>query len=143
MFGLFKGKQEEASTTGSNTSNHVYIQSKDHAWVPARLLETSGDEAKVSVPNYKDEQSMQSDGGRGARGTTPMTVKLSTYPNKALPLQNVNEDGTLKEHEDMVDLPFLHEVSREELVSLKMLAICTDQLTYTFSLWYRPPSCIT
>ena len=41
-----------------------------------------------------------------------MTVEMKDYPNSALPLQNVDEHGNLNEVEDMVDLPFLHEVSR-------------------------------
>lgn len=80
----------------SSTSNHVYIHSKEHKWVPASLLRTDGETATVRVTDTKTEE----------------TIKLTDYPNNVLPLQNVDEHGKLKEVDDMVDLPFLHEVSR-------------------------------
>lgn len=95
----------------ASTSNYVYIKSDEHAWVPARVLQQNDGKAVVSVPLYKDEQAIQSDGGRTARRNDKVTVKLADYPNSALLLQNVDENGLLKEVEDMVDLPFLHEVS--------------------------------
>ena len=101
-FGAKKEKPEEQNT-GDNTSNFVYVASNDHSWVPGRLVETDGVEAKVSLPNYKDEQSLVSDGGRSARGSTQVTVKLSDYASGALPLQNVSEGGVLNEVEDMVE----------------------------------------
>ena len=101
----------ESITVAANTSNYVYIRSSDHAWVPGRLLETDGETSVVSVPRFKDEQEIQSDGGRMKRHVK-MTVEMKDYPNSALPLQNVDEHGNLNEVEDMVDLPFLHEVSR-------------------------------
>ena len=94
-----------------NTSNHVYIRSEEYAWVPGRLLETNGSTATVSVPQYKDEQAIQSDGGRSAKKFDKVQINLEEYHNKALLLQNVDEEGRLKEVEDMVELPFLHEVS--------------------------------
>jgi len=104
-----------------NTSNHVYVRSKEYAWVPARLLEAVGTTATVSIPHYKDEQSIQSDGGRGAKRFEKATVELSDYPAGALLLQNVDEEGHLKEVEDMVDLPFLHEVSPPFPVGVEFL----------------------
>lgn len=95
----------------SSTSNHVYVLHDDYAWVPARVLETTETTALVSIPEYKDEQLIQSDGGRAAKKFTKRQILLSDYPNAALLLQNVSEEGLLKEVEDMVDLPFLHEVS--------------------------------
>jgi hypothetical protein len=94
------------------TSNYVYVQSKDFAWVPARVVEVRENEAVVQVHRYPNEQAIVSDCGRSAlRGSEPTIVKLADYPNNALPLQNISEEGILQEVEDMVDLPFLHEVS--------------------------------
>lgn len=89
-------------------SNNVYILSKDHAWIPARVIESNETEAEVSIPHFKEEQAIQSDGA--SKGSDRQTIQLADYPNKALPLQNVDEKGVLNEVEDMVDLPFLHEV---------------------------------
>lgn len=92
------------------TSNHVYVKSDEYAWVPARLLESDGEKATVSIPLYRDEQAIQSDGGRGSKTSSKVVVELKDYPTRALYLQNVDEEGNLREVEDMVDLPFLHEV---------------------------------
>ena len=96
----------------AGTSNHVYVLSEDYSWVPARVVEYKDKEVIVSIPQYKEEDAIASDGGRSAKGKqTTQTIDLTTYPNKSLPLQNVDEQGLLQEVEDMVDLPFLHEVS--------------------------------
>lgn len=108
---------QAAAAASTNTSNHVYIKSEEYAWVPARLLETNGGKAEVSVPQYKDENTLQSDGGRAAVRFEKKTVDLSDYPNGALLLQNVDEEGCLNEMEDMVDLPFLHEVRKCSIYS--------------------------
>lgn len=98
-------------SAAASTSNHVYVRSDDHAWVPARLLESNSDGvATVSIGAYDNEQAIQTDAG--AKRTTLQKVKLSDYPNNTLLLQNVDEDGHLKLVEDMVDLSFLHEVSQ-------------------------------
>lgn len=89
----------------------VYIRSKEYAWVPAIQTGVSGNKATVKVPQYKDEQSIASDGGRGAKKQKDETVDLKTYPNGVLPLQNVDGSGCLLEFPDMVELPYLHEVS--------------------------------
>lgn len=89
----------------------VYIKDADFAWVPAKLEKTEGDKAYVSVPQYKDEQSITSDGGRGAKTSVDKVVNLKDYAHKVLPLQNVDGNGCLLEHADMVKLPYLHEVS--------------------------------
>jgi hypothetical protein len=83
---------------------HVYILDQQYAWRPAILGETKGDKAYVTVPEYKDEQSMMSDGGRRAKKGEEITIDLKSYPHKVLPLQN---DG---EYADMVHMPYLHEV---------------------------------
>jgi hypothetical protein len=88
-----------------------YIKDADYAWVPAILSKTEGDKAYVQVPQYKDEQSIMSDGGRGAKGEpVEKVVNLKDYAHKVLPLQNVDKNGCLTEHADMVKLSYLHEV---------------------------------
>lgn len=98
-----KGETGDANTSG------VYVLDKEFAWVPAKLIEQSGDKAKVSIPTYADEASILTDGGKGAQSWREETVSLKHYPGQALPLQNL-QNGVLNEKEDMVDLPFLHEV---------------------------------
>ena len=95
------------------TSNHVYIRHDRFGWIPARVLEsnTETQTALVSIPSYKEEQSIVSDGGRTAKRFEKQELSLKGYPNGALPLQNVDSQGRLQEVQDMVDLPFLHEVS--------------------------------
>jgi hypothetical protein len=95
---------------GEKSTTYVYIRDKDFAWRPAILEETKGDKAIVSVPDYKDEQSMFSDGGRGAKTSSQQTVDLKQYQANVLPLQNVDAQGQLAEYADMVKLPYLHEV---------------------------------
>ena len=112
------------SSTSTSTSNHVYVTSDQYSWMPARVVEyskTDPNQVTVSICGFKDEDSIQSgstinssssSSSRGQTQTTTLTIDLRTYPNRSLPLQNVNEDGLLQQVEDMVDLPFLHEVSR-------------------------------
>jgi len=87
----------------------VYVKHPEFAWVPATLVDTSGDKAKVVVPQYKDEQAIKSDGGRGAKSQEEQVVNLKDYPHKVLPLQNVDNNGQLLAFSDMVQLPYLHE----------------------------------
>lgn len=111
-----------AAGASSTTSNNVYILTKDHSWIPAQVLEylTEGKKeqkfVRVSIPQYKEENEIQSDGGRNARGAKEDKIALATYANQQLPLQNVNEKGVLNQVEDMVDLPFLHEVRDDMLL---------------------------
>lgn len=101
-------RQEESS----KTANHVYIQHPEHSWIPAQVVERPNpSSAVVSIPIYAQQQAIVCDGGRTARKWDKQTIKLIDYPNHALPLQNVDGEGTLQVVEDMVDLPFLHEVS--------------------------------
>ena len=98
-------------TNGHSCSGlQVYILDKDHAWRPAILDDTKGDKAFVTVPEYPDEQSMMSDGGRAAKKGSQVTLDLKQYPHKVLPLQNVDAQGNLTMFPDMVKLPYLHEV---------------------------------
>jgi hypothetical protein len=96
---------------GAATSNNVYIMDKQFAWVPARLVESNGEKAIVSVPEYAEESKILSDGGKGAKSWKEDKVSLKHYPGKSLPLQNVDKAGMLTVVQDMVDLPYLHEVS--------------------------------
>jgi hypothetical protein len=105
-----KDKSGDDGDGGGATSNNVYIMDKKFAWVPARLVESSGDKATVSVPTYPDEHLILSDGGKGAKSWTEEKVSLKHYPGKSLPMQNVDKAGMLTMVDDMVDLPFLHEV---------------------------------
>jgi myosin-5 len=103
-----------------STANHVYILSEEHSWVPARVISSSsssGDnknETKhitVSIPRYRTEQEIGSDGGQHAKGFDRIQIDLNDYHGGLLPLQNVDEHGHLKQVDDMVDLPFLHEAA--------------------------------
>lgn len=91
----------------AGTSNHVYVHSTDHSWVPARVVEYQEGAVVVSVARFKDEDSIQCCNSNGKSDSE--TIQLKNYTNQQLPLQNVNENGLLAEVEDMVDLPFLHE----------------------------------
>lgn len=96
-------------TSAEATSSGVYCLDKEFAWVPARLVSQEGEKAVVSIPTYADEASILTDGGAGAKSWREETINLKHYPGKTLPLQNMI-NGKLNEKEDMVDLPFLHEV---------------------------------
>nr|WVH45740.1 MyoA [Craspedostauros australis] len=111
----------EAVTTAAElrTSKHVYIPSKEHAWIPARIIEykdaapsdsadAPGPILTVSIPVYRSEQEIKSDGGRSASRFDKTTISMSI---QQLPLQNVNSEGQLVPVPDMVDLPFLHEAA--------------------------------
>lgn len=89
--------------------SYVYIKSKESAWVPAIQTGTDGKKATVSVPQYPNEQVMDSDGGRAAKKSVDETVDLKGYTANVLPLQNVDGQGNLLEFPDMVELPYLHE----------------------------------
>jgi len=88
---------------------YVYILHKEFAWHPATLDKIEGDKATVTVPIYPDEQSIASDGGRGASKKETQTIALKNYTANVLPLQNVDKNGNLIEFPDMVELPSLHE----------------------------------
>ena len=99
-------------------SNYVYILDKEHSWIPAIVKERISNVVHLSVPQYKNEQAIQCDGGRAAsKGFRTETIDLNDdqnqikYPNRYLPLQNVNNEGLLQVVDDMVDLPFLHEAA--------------------------------
>ena len=62
----------------TQTTNHVYIRDDKYAWIPARVEKTDDDgtTAHVVIPEYKDERSIQSDGGRTAKRFRKETVNL-------------------------------------------------------------------
>jgi hypothetical protein len=99
------------SKAEASTSNNVYILDDVHGWIPARVVTTVGGTCTVSIPKYKDEQHIISDGGHSAKGFDRREISLKEYPGNVLPLQNVDQDGVLMEVQDMVDLPFLHEAA--------------------------------
>ena len=102
-------------------SNYVYILDPKHSWIPAKVKDrnaTSSNLLQLSVPQYRNEQAIRCDGGRSAsQGYKVEMIDLDDaknkikYPNRHLPLQNVNSEGELQVVEDMVDLPFLHEAA--------------------------------
>jgi len=108
-----ESRSAENAALAASTSNYVYIRSDDYSWIPARVLEIEDGEkrAKVSVPKYRSEAAIQSDGGQKASSFETVFVELKDYANSTLMLQNVNEHGQLKEVDDMVDLAFLHEAA--------------------------------
>lgn len=102
-------------------SNYVYILDPKHSWIPAKVKDrntTSRNLIQISVPQYRNEQAIRCDGGRTAsQGYKVESIDLDDaenqikYPNRHLPLQNVNSEGELQVVDDMVDLPFLHEAA--------------------------------
>ena len=123
-----------------NTTNRVYIASKEFGWLPASIIQSdtsdtsSSSIVKVSVKDYEDDtlipacevsasssSSSSITAEQRKRGITnipskEVTIDLSSklYQSlklTSLPLQNVNQEGQLIEVEDMVDLSFLHEAA--------------------------------
>lgn len=135
------------SPPASSSRVQVYILDKDYAWRPAILDETKGDKAFVTVPEYPDEQSMMSDGGRAAKKGSQVTLDLKQYPHKVLPLQNVDANGNLTMFADMVKLPYLHEVcmhprAQGPLARL-FIRIVHDAHSCSFVIHNRLVSCTT
>ena len=89
----------------------VFVKDKAMGWRPARQMKTEGGKAVVTVYNYKDEQSTIVDGGRTATGKEERTISLKDYPSGCLPLANVDGSEGQTDVADMVQLPYLHEVS--------------------------------
>lgn len=97
--------------SGKSKDTFVYIKHPDYAWVPATLEKQEGTKATCTVPQYADQQSIISDGGRSTKKSISETVNLKDYPHKVLPLQNVDNNGNLIPYADMVSMAYLHEVS--------------------------------
>jgi myosin-5 len=92
------------------TDQYVYVRHDEHKWVPALLVKQTETEATVSVPDFKNEESITGSNTLGAK-SSKLTVKLNNYPNNSLPLQNVTEGGQMKAVADMIELGFLHEAA--------------------------------
>jgi len=92
-------------------SAFVFLKDPEYAWIPAKLIRSSGNVADVEIPEYSDEQSTICDGGRSAKKMIDAEVDLSDYNQGVLPMQNVDEHGRMKCYPDMVELPFLHEAA--------------------------------
>jgi hypothetical protein len=99
---------------GGTGESLVFIRDPEYAWIPA--IKTGGDAktAQVRVPQYPDEQSIICDGGASAKKMEDEEVSLKDYHRGVLPMQNV-KGGALSCFEDMVNLPFLHEVSTPQV----------------------------
>jgi len=97
----------------ANKATPVYVRSDENCWVPALQLKTYNGKATVSIPVFKTEQDMLCCGkaSRKQRYHDNQVIELSDYPDGALPMQNVDKNGSLQDYKDMVDLPFMHEVS--------------------------------
>ena len=95
--------------SGESESN-VFIRDPEFAWIPCVKIGGDANKAKVRVPQYPDEQSIVCDCGASAKSHQEEEVLLKNYHKGVLPMQNV-KGGQLTVFEDMVELPFLHEVS--------------------------------
>ena len=101
--------------TERNIATPVYVRSDDNdCWVPALHLKTYNGRATVSIPVFKTEPDMiccEKPPSKQRYHDTKF-VDLKEYLDEVLPLQNVDSNGSLEEYKDMVDLPFMHEVSK-------------------------------
>ena len=90
----------------------VYVRSTEHCWVPALQLKVTDNKAKVCVPKFKNEQELLSCGQYSSRRYQDNeVVDLADYTSNVLPMQNVDANGNIEDYKDMVELPFMHEVS--------------------------------
>jgi hypothetical protein len=94
----------------SKANAYVFLRDPEYAWIPAKLVRSSGNVADVQIPEYADEQETICDGGKKAKKWIEAEVDLSDYNQGVLPMQNVDENGNMRKFADMVELPFLHEV---------------------------------
>ena len=104
--------------SNNNTNNkkdepmpYVYIRSKEHGWLPGRVLESDGNSATVVVQKYNNEAEMIQNSPKTSGITVrQQVIRYKDYENGVLPMQNVDDRGKLGDYEDMVNLPYLHEV---------------------------------
>jgi hypothetical protein len=101
-------KIERRHTAHQNSGKRVYIRSKDNAWEPVLQLNvvkrSDGKQTKKMACIVREQ-------GPKKTRSPPVLIDLSDYPNAVLPMQNVDSKGKLQDYNDMVDLPFMHEVS--------------------------------
>jgi hypothetical protein len=124
--------------------SHVYLKSEDNCWIPALQFKSDGETATITIPQFKAEQAMLSTGAGKEKFSDNRIIDLSDYPNKVLPMQNVDSAGNLEEYKDMVELPFLHEVRFTFLSHCERMRSFSRQLT-TFATitFHRPLSSTT
>ena len=90
----------------------VYLKDDEHTWVPAiQRMPLSGNRAKVARALFSKESDMLQCCGQKQKYAENEIVDLTEYPNKVLPMQNVDQNGRLADYKDMVKLPYMHEVS--------------------------------
>ena len=89
----------------------VYIRSDQHVWIPAQVIQQDNDVAKVTFWEYITDEFIMNDSSKGAVRYQQIMVNLKDYQGRALPLQNIGNDGKLQDFDDILDLPHLHEVS--------------------------------
>jgi len=92
-------------------AGYVFLKDPDYAWIPAKLVKSSGNVADVEIPQYSDENSTICDGGKTAKKVIEAEVDLTDYNKGVLPMQNVDDNGKMLSFPDMVELPFLHEAA--------------------------------
>ena len=90
---------------------YVYVRHPEYAWVPGRVLNSDGKTATVAVQKFKNEDEMLvNTANTSGLSIQEQKVNLKEYENGVLPMQNVDDRGKLSVFEDMVNLPYLHEV---------------------------------
>jgi hypothetical protein len=107
----------DTDTTIYNPEDYIYIKDDKLTWVPAIVLSIDTKErntARVKVPMYEDEQSIQvmlqnSKNGKPT-GWKEVDIDLEEYPGKAPPLQSISVPEGEFSYPDMVDFTHLNEV---------------------------------
>lgn len=98
----------------ANTATPVYLKSADHGWIPALQLKevSSGTKARVAIPKFKHENDILTCGKMSkAKLMDTVDIAFKYYDHNVLPVQNVDAHGNLEDYKDMVELPFMHEVT--------------------------------
>jgi hypothetical protein len=116
----------------ADQASFVFLKDPENAWIPAKMIRNNGKTADVEIPLYNDEMSTICDGGKSAKKWVDAEVDLSDYNKGVLPMQNVDESGKMTCFEDMVNLPFLHEV-RNWISSL----FCISSRKTNINFYYR------
>jgi hypothetical protein len=119
----------------------VYIKCKEQSWIPATLVEQTKTHATVSIPRFPSQLMYVPHAADCVQlpvklpvhmqRQVQVQVTLQDYPQKSLPLQNVNDDGTFIPCSDMVDLMFLHEVSLVQCTSLQCSTVHFSVVQFT------------
>jgi hypothetical protein len=108
----------------------VYIRSDNHGWIPALQLKTFDGKATVSVPKAQDEKDILycAKPSPKFKYHDNQVIELKDYPDKVLPMQNVDSSGMVEDYKDMADLPFLHEVRMvlDDMMAVVVVVVCFD-----------------